>query len=94
MTEKFSIACEVLDEIIFEILAFHILEPQAEKVVKVTAKPFHQINVRDRDPTKIKTRALSTIMDRKFVSHTSLGSNLTKNDLSKGVKKAMLLLKN
>ena len=50
--------------------------------------------MRDRDPTKIKTRALSTIIDRKTASHTSIGNNLTKNDLSKGIKKAMLLLKN
>jgi hypothetical protein len=60
----------------------------------VTAKVFHQINVRDRDPTKIKARALSTIIDRKMSSQSYLGHVLTKNDLSKGVKKALLSIRN
>lgn len=63
-------------------------------MAKVTVKPFHQVSVRDRDPNKIRARALSTVIDRKMSMKSSLSKLLTKNDLSKGIKKAMLLLKN
>jgi hypothetical protein len=62
-----------------------LIEPQTVKVIKFTAKPFHQLNVKERDLTKIKARAVSTLIERKASSQSSLGV-ITKSDLSKGFK--------
>lgn len=56
---------EVLSEIFFEKFGFRLVEPQSHKVVNVTVKPFIQLTIKERDPTKTKSRALSTIIERK-----------------------------